>query len=174
MSINWFIFSSTSTTLPTAYPYDGTDVELWEPSIPGSTEKVTPLDFLIFMFEGDRELTWLSYPSFAICHNATSRFLAFLWIARSSRDFRGVGDSAVGSPTTSVWDSSVGTSSFVIGNSAVGTTSSAVGDSEVGTHLFVIGDSAVVTISSAVGDSAVGTPSFTESPCSNVGLVENV
>ena len=62
------------------------------------------------MFEGDRELTWLSSPSFAIFTDATSRFLEFLRIARSSRDFCRVGDSAVGSPTTSVGDSLVGTS----------------------------------------------------------------
>ena len=85
------------------------------------------------MFEGDRELTWLLSPSFAICPDVTSRFLAFLPISRLSQDFSGVGDSAVGSPTTSVGDSSVGTSSFVMGNSAVSTTSSAVGDSAVGT-----------------------------------------
>ena len=71
-------------------------------------------------------------------------FLAFMW------DFRGVGDSAVGTPTFSVGDSSVGTSLFVTGDSAVGTTSS------------------------VVGDSAVGTPSFTAKPCSNVGLMGNV
>ena len=85
------------------------------------------------MFEGDRKLTWLSSPSFAICYDATSRFLAFLRIARLSRDFRGVGDSAVGSPTTSVGDLSVGTSSFVTGDSAVCTTSSAVVDLAVST-----------------------------------------
>ena len=102
------------------------------------------------MFEVERELTWLSYTSFDICPNATSMFLAFLRIACSLQDFCGVGDSVVGTPTTSVGDSSVGTSSFVTGNSAVGTTSS------------------------ASGDSAVGTPSFTVTPCSNVGLMGNV
>ena len=102
------------------------------------------------MFEGDREFTWISSPSFAICPDATSRFLAFLPIARFSRDFCGVGDSAVVTPTTSVGDSSVGASSFVTGNSEVGATSS------------------------MVGDSAVGTPSFTATPCSNVGLIGNV
>ena len=102
------------------------------------------------MFEGDRELTWLSSPSFSIFTDATSRFLAFLQIARSSRHFRGVGDSAVGTPTTSVGYSSVGTSSFVTGDSAVSTTSS------------------------AVGDSVVGTPSFNATPCYNVGLMGNV
>ena len=117
------------------------------------------------MFEGDRESTWLSSPSFSILPDSTSRFLAFLWIAHSSRDFCGVGDSAVGSPTTSVVDSSVGTSLFVIGDSAVGTTSSAVGDSTVGTPSFVTG---------ALGDSSIGTPSFPLTPCSNVGLMGNV
>ena len=102
------------------------------------------------MFEGDRELTWLSYNSFSVSPNATSRFLEFLRIARSSQDFRGVGDSAVGTPTTSVRDSSVGTSLFVTGDSAVGTTSS------------------------VVGDSVVGTPSFTAMPCSNVGLMQDI
>ena len=92
------------------------------------------------MFEGDRELTWLSSPSFAVCPDVPSRFLALLRIARSSWDFRGVGDSAVGSTTTSV------------------------GDSSVGTSLFLTGDSAVSTTSSAVGDSAVGTPSYTTTP----------
>ena len=71
-------------------------------------------------------------------------------IARSSRDFRGVGDSAVSTPTTSVRDSLVGK------------------------YLFVTGDSAVGTNSSAVGDSAVGTPSFSATPYSNVGLMVNV
>ena len=85
------------------------------------------------MFEGDRELTCLSSPSFYICPDATSRFLAFLRIYLSLQNFRGVGDSVVGTPTTSVGDSSVGTSSFVTGDSAVGTTSGAVGDSVVGT-----------------------------------------
>ena len=75
----------------------------------------------------------------------------FLRIARSSRDFRGVGDSAVGSLTTSVVDLLVGTSSFGTGDSAVGTTSSAVDDSAVGTPSFVTGNSAVGTTSSAVG-----------------------
>ena len=125
------------------------------------------------MFEVDRELTWISSPSFSIFPDVTSRFLEFLRIARSSRDFRGVVDSAVGSPTTSVGGSSVGTSSFVMGNSAVGTTSSSVSDSAVGTPSFVIGDSAVGTTSSAVVDSAVGTPSFPATPCSYVGLVGN-
>ena len=126
------------------------------------------------MFEGDRELTWLSSPSFAICPDVTSRLLAFLQIACLSRDFHGVGDSEIGYPKTSVEDSSVGTSSFVMGDSAAGTTSSAVGDSAVGTSSFVIGDSEVRTTSIAVGDSAVGTPSFSVTPCSNVGLVGNV
>ena len=126
------------------------------------------------MFEGDRELTWLASPSFSICSNVTSRFLAFLWISRSSQDFRGVGDSAVGYPTTSVGDSLVGTSSFVMGNSSVGTTSSAVGGSAFGTPSFTIGDSEVGTTYSAGGDSAVGTPSFPATPCSNVCLVGNV
>ena len=102
------------------------------------------------MFEGDRELTWLSYPSFTICPDATSGFLAFLQISSLSWDFRGVGDSAVGTPTTSVGDSSVGTYSFVTGNLEVGATPS------------------------EVGDSAVGTLSFTATPCSNVGLMGNV
>ena len=95
-------------------PLTGTDVELWAPSFPGSTESVTLLAFWILMFEGDRELTWLSSLSFAICPDITNRFLAFLQIARSSQDFRRVGDSAVGSPTTSVGDSSIGTSLFVM------------------------------------------------------------
>ena len=99
------------------------------------------------MFEGDRELTWLSYHSFAKYPDVTSRFLAFLRIARSSRDFRGLGDSEVGYPTTPVGDSSVGTSSFVTGDSKVGTTSIAEGDSEV------------------------GTPSVLATPFSNVGLM---
>ena len=102
------------------------------------------------MFKGDRELTWLSFPSFSICPDVTSRFLAFLQIARSSRDFCGVGDSAVGTSTTSVGNSSVGTSSFVTVDSAVSTTSSVLGYSEV------------------------STPSFTATPCSNVGLIVNV
>ena len=58
------------------------------------------------MFEVDRELTWLSSPAFAIVPDATSMFLAFLNIARSLRGFRGVGDSVVGTPTTSVGGSS--------------------------------------------------------------------
>ena len=102
------------------------------------------------MFEGDRELTWLSSTSFAICTDATTGFLEFLWIARLSRDFCGVSDSVVGTPTTLVGDSSVGTSSFVTDDSAVGTNSS------------------------TVGNSAVGTTSFTATPCSNVGLMGNV
>ena len=126
------------------------------------------------MFKGDRDLPWLSSPSFAICPDTTSRFLEFLRISRSSWDFRRVGDSAVGYTTTSVGDSSVGTSLFVIGDSEVGTTSSAVGDSAVGTLSFVTGNSAVGTTSSAVGDSEVGTPSFPATPCSNVGLMRNV
>ena len=126
------------------------------------------------MFEGDKELTWLSSPSFSICPDATSRFLAFLQIARLSRYFRGVGDSAVGSPKISVADSSVDTSSFVMGDSAVSTTSSAVGDSAVGTPSFVMGDSVFSTTSSAVGDSAIDIPSFPATPCSNVGLMGTV
>ena len=126
------------------------------------------------MFEGDRDLTWLSFPSFVRCPDATSGFLAFMRIARLSRDFRRVGDSVVGTTTTLVEDSSVGTSSFVTGDSEVDKTSIAVGDSAVGTSLFVTCDSAVGTTSSAVGDSAVGTPSFTPKPCSNVGLMGNV
>ena len=62
----------------------------------------------------------------------------------------GVGDSAVVTPTTSVGDSSVGTSSFIksdLADLAVGTTSSTT---------------------------AFGTPSFTVTPCSNVGLMGNV
>ena len=85
------------------------------------------------ILEGDRELTWISSSSFVICPDATSRFLAFLLIACLSRDFRGVSDSVVGTPTTSVGDPSVGTSLFVTGDSEVGTTSSVVGDSAVGT-----------------------------------------
>ena len=92
------------------------------------------------MFEGDIELTCISYPSFAICSDVTIRFMEFLRISRLSRDFSGVSDSAVGSPTTSVGDSSVGTYSFVISYSAVGTTSSAVGNSAVGAPSFVTGD----------------------------------
>ena len=42
--------------------------------------------------------------------------------------------------------------------SAVGTPSTSVGDSSVSTSLFVSGDSSVGTTSSAVGDSVVGTP----------------
>ena len=61
-----------------------------------------------------------------------------------------------------------------VGDSAVGTTSSAVVNSAVGTPSFLIGDSAAGTTSSAVVDSAVGTPSFPATPCSNVGLVGNV
>ena len=80
-----------------------------------------------------------------------------------------MGDSAVGTLTTSVGDSSVGSSLFVTGDSAVGTTSSALGDSEAGTPLFLTGDSEVGTTSSAVADSAVDTPSFTATPYSNVG-----
>ena len=38
-------FGSTSTTLPNASPSDGTDVDLWDLSFPGSTEKVTLLEF---------------------------------------------------------------------------------------------------------------------------------
>ena len=102
------------------------------------------LVFLILMFEGVRELTWLSSPSFSICPDG---FLAFMRIDPSLRDFRGVGDPAVG------------------------TTSNAVGDSAVGTPLFLriacssrdvhgVGDSAVDTTSNVVGDSAVGTPLF--------------
>ena len=83
------------------------------------------------MFEGDRELTWLSSPSFSICSDVTSRLLVFLQIARLLQDFRGVGDSAVGFTTTSVGGSLVGISSFVMGDSAVGTTSIALGDSAV-------------------------------------------
>ena len=79
-------------TLPNAYPSDGTYVELWAPLFPGSTEKVTLLEFLISMFEFDRELTWLSSPSFSIYTNATSGFLEFLRITHLLRDFRGVGD----------------------------------------------------------------------------------
>ena len=126
------------------------------------------------MFEGDRELTWLSSSSFAICTDFTSRFLAFLQIARLSRDFCEVGDSAVVYPTTSMEDSLVSTSPFVMGDSEDRKTSSVVGDSVASTPSFVIGDSAVGTTSSAVGDSAVGTPSYPATPCSNVGLVGNV
>ena len=36
---------STSMTLPNAPPSDGTDVELWVTSFPGSTDKVTLLEF---------------------------------------------------------------------------------------------------------------------------------
>ena len=61
-----------------------------------------------------------------------------------------------------------------MGDSAVGTTTTSVGDSLVSTSSFVTGDSAVGTTSSAVGDSAVGTPSFTATPCSNVSLMGNV
>ena len=112
------------------------------------------------MFEGDRKLTWHSFPSFTIFPNSTTRLLAFLRIYRSSPYFCGVGDSAVGSPKTSVWDLSVGTSSFVMGDSAVGTTSIVLGASAVGTPSFVIDDSEVDTTSSAVGDSAVVIPYF--------------
>ena len=64
----------------------------------------------LLMFEGDIKLTWLSSPSFAICPN---RFLVFLRIDRSSRDVCGVGDSAVGTTSIlAVGDSSVGTTSF--------------------------------------------------------------
>ena len=73
-----------------------------------------------------------------------------LRITCSSRYFCGLGDLAVGSPTTSVGDSLFGTSSFVMGDSAVSTTSSEIGDSEVGTPSFVTGNSAVATTSSAV------------------------
>ena len=55
------------------------------------------------ILEGDRELTWLLSPSFSILPDATE-------IAHSSQDFRGVNDSSVGTPTTSVGDSLVGTS----------------------------------------------------------------
>ena len=116
------------------------------------------------MFEGDRELTCVSSPSFDKNLNATSRFLAFMKIARLSRNFCGVGDSTVGSPTTSVGNSSVCISSFVVGDSAVITTSSAVGDSAVCTPSFVTGDSAVGTTSSAVDYSAVGTLLSTATP----------
>ena len=85
-----------------------------------------------------------------------------------------MGDSEVCSPTTSVWDSSVDRSSFVIVNSAAGTTSSAVSDSVFGSPSFVTGYSAVSTTSSAVCESAVGTLSFPATPCSNVGIMGNV
>ena len=129
---------------------------------------------LLLMFEGDRELTCLPSPSFAICPDAISRFLAFLRIACLSRDFRGVGDSAFGTTNTSVGYLSVGTPSFVTGYSATSTTSSTVGDSVVGTPSFVTSNSSFGTTSSAVGDSAVGTPSFPATSCSNVGMMGSV
>ena len=62
------------------------------------------------MVEGDREVNWLSSPSFFMC---TDDFPAFLWIYRLSRDVRWVGDSAVGTTSIlSVGDSAVGTTSF--------------------------------------------------------------
>ena len=61
------------------------------------------------MVEGDRELNWLSYPSFSMCPDG---FLAFLLIARLSRDVLWVGDSAVG--TTSILE---------VGNSEIGSPS---------------------------------------------------
>ena len=39
--------------LPNASPSYGTDVELWDPSFHVSTEKITLLEFLISMYEGD-------------------------------------------------------------------------------------------------------------------------
>ena len=99
------------------------------------------------MFEGDRELTWLLSPSFSIYPDATSRFLAFLRIARLSQDFCGGCKSAVCSPTTSVGDSSYGTSLIVIYNPAVSITFSALGESAVNTPSFVTGDSVFGTTS---------------------------
>ena len=62
------------------------------------------------MVQGDRELNWLSSPSFAMCPD---RFLAFLNIAGSSQDVCWVGNSAVSTTSIlAVVDSAVGTPSF--------------------------------------------------------------